>query len=520
MNQKQLEALFCGSNEGNHILNRYEPVQLLGQGTFGSVFRVIDKFQNLEHAIKVVTKQHNNKKIQDMLEREGEILKNLTHQNILKYLQSFETENKQYYIFKYIKGVTLKEYIKQIEISEIKDIVKQIIEGLEYIHQKDIIHCDIKPANIIINKLNGQLEVTIIDFGLSVDVSKTKGLTEGARGTINYMAPEQLQGVLYNRSVDIWALGILVYNMLTKGQNPFTEIDDNEQTCIDKIKLGKIKWPKQIDAQIKDFISRCLAVDVESRMSAYNCSKHPWIKGRGSLKDALTPKEMMKQFIQRENMQNIFKNMLFLQYLKKMSQQQEMRKSFQIFHQRSFKKLPFGRNSLDERQLKPEIIKVQTAEEDRQGRDMISTLGSKKLLKQLSFKNQPNSQLLPPLSSTPQKLSHPAYLTRKMNLSRDRNDSRGSSIGSRGSRENIFHTQLICREEQNSKDLNSDERTQDSRIFTPQRIIQDKNYITPKKSIASPQMSKPPLQGRQYNNQSVIHSVISKNRSAQKIQIH
>lgn len=155
---------------------------------------------------------------------EIETLKICQHKNIMRLYEVFENADNIYLILEFLGGGNLYNYAKEhsfrLDESTIKGIVKSIAEALNYLHTYGIIHRDIKADNIVLETLLDNSDVKLVDFGLAKILEPNELATE-AVGTLCYAAPEILLGSKYNKSVDMWSLGVLLYWLFT-GSLPFS----------------------------------------------------------------------------------------------------------------------------------------------------------------------------------------------------------------------------------------------------------------------------------------------------------
>ncbi|CAD8106865.1 unnamed protein product [Paramecium primaurelia] len=231
--------------------------------------------------------------------------------------QFIETQQKFYIIMNQIDGVTLEDYIPKLQSHEVIPITKQILKALSYLHQKDIVHRDIKPENILISFCGEELNVTLIDFGLSASINRIEdSLMNKNCGTLLYQAPELIKKRNYTRSVDIWALGIVVYNMLYKGEHPIYQNGDNKITYCEKIKGFSLNFKINEDQDIRNFLERTIAYLPEHRLTADQCLQHPWIIGKGDISVPFTLNEIIQCQIKKEQkIAKYIKIFMFLKYL-------------------------------------------------------------------------------------------------------------------------------------------------------------------------------------------------------------
>ena len=200
----------------------YKIRKILGKGAFGIVYKAFELCSGRIVAIKQIPINSSNIKY---VIKEIELLKNLEHPNIVKYYNYLKEENHIYIIMEYLEGCTLKQYIKENSGNITEDIargiIKQLLNALSYLHYMcDICHRDIKPENIIFTEKGNTSHIKILDFGLSSDSFESKLKMKNC-GTLTYMAPEQISSLIYSKAVDIWSVGIILYMLLNKGNNPF-----------------------------------------------------------------------------------------------------------------------------------------------------------------------------------------------------------------------------------------------------------------------------------------------------------
>ena len=213
-------------------------------------------------AIKVLSKkQIVNSDVVPQIRREIEIHTHLNHPNILKMLGFFFDDRKIYYIMEYAPGGELYKVLKsrrRFDERQSARYIKQMISALIHVHSCNVFHRDIKPENILIC---GDDQLKISDFGWSVRALTTQRKT--MCGTMDYLCPEIVENRLYDASVDIWALGVLTYE-LTTGNAPFYNKD--RQVQYRNIRSVNMKFPDTLSAACVDFISGLLRKRPEDRM--------------------------------------------------------------------------------------------------------------------------------------------------------------------------------------------------------------------------------------------------------------
>ena len=211
-----------GVHEGSSIAH-YKLIQKLGQGGMGVVYKAEDTRLKRTVALKFLAPNViESPEHQARFVREAQAAAGLDHPNICTVYEIGEADGQTFLAMAYIDGVTLQERVESgpLKLGTALEIARQIADGLTAAHRKGVVHRDIKPANIMITEPNG-VQVKITDFGL-VQLAGWSRLT-GERsllGTLPYMSPEQAQGEETDRRTDVWALGVVVYEMLT-GRLPF-----------------------------------------------------------------------------------------------------------------------------------------------------------------------------------------------------------------------------------------------------------------------------------------------------------
>ena len=271
-------ALTAGTTIGT-----YEVVALIGQGGMGEVYQARDTKLDRDVALKVLPEAFTADP--DRLarfEREAKVLASLNHPNIGSIYGLEEAEGVKALVLELVEGPTLADRIAQgpIPIDEALPIAKQIAEALEAAHEQGVIHRDLKPANV---KVKDDGTVKVLDFGLakafqpdasdpSVSASPTISLTAAATqmgmviGTAAYMAPEQASGKAVDKRADVWAFGVVLYEMLT-GTRPFAG-DDVSKTLADVIAIDP-DWgtlPKDLPPVLSSFLRGCLEKNPKQRV--------------------------------------------------------------------------------------------------------------------------------------------------------------------------------------------------------------------------------------------------------------
>jgi serine/threonine-protein kinase len=207
---------------GEVIEGRYELEELVGSGGMSSVYRARDRLLERRVALKILHEYYTaDEEYVERFRREARAAARLSHPNIVTVIDRGADEGRHYIVFEYIDGQTLKEYADDegpLAVRRALELAIQIAHGLAFAHDNGLIHRDVKPQNVILNG-DGQPKVT--DFGIarSVDV---EGVTKSGTvlGTSNYISPEQASGKTVDGKTDVYALGVVLFELLT-GRVPF-----------------------------------------------------------------------------------------------------------------------------------------------------------------------------------------------------------------------------------------------------------------------------------------------------------
>ncbi len=201
-------------------IGRFDLIRILGEGSQGIVYLAKDPILERQVAIKTIRTSNGQKVMQKgsslnaLLMDEAKVISKMTHSNIVSIFEAGEEDNMVFLVFEYVKGKTLSDVIKSKKYKKIKDIFelfRPICLGMEHSHKNKIIHGDLKPANIVIDQNNTP---KIMDFGIARLLSNQKS-DQNLYGTPRYMPPEYLQKREVTQSNDVYALGLILYELLT-----------------------------------------------------------------------------------------------------------------------------------------------------------------------------------------------------------------------------------------------------------------------------------------------------------------
>ncbi|KAL6948893.1 cAMP-dependent protein kinase subunit [Hanseniaspora vineae] len=266
----------CRETKGRYRLSDFQILRTLGTGSFGRVHLVQSNHNYRFYAMKVLKKSKIVKLKQvEHTNDERTMLSCVSHPFLIRMWGTFQDYYFVYMIMDYIEGgelFTLLRKSQRFPIPVSKFYAAEVILALEYLHDMDIIYRDLKPENILLDR-NGHIKLT--DFGFAKYVPD---VTYTLCGTPDYIAPEVVSTKPYNKSVDWWSLGILIYEMLA-GFTPF--YDANTVKTYDNILNLPLKFPNFFPDDVRDLLSRLIQRDLSKRLGnlqngAQDVKDHPW----------------------------------------------------------------------------------------------------------------------------------------------------------------------------------------------------------------------------------------------------
>ena len=244
----------------------------LGKGAYGEVQLVQHISTKVQYALKVIKKRSLSRSSSlKMMQREIQVQKKLIHKNIIRLHGHIEDIENLYLVLEYAEKGNLFHYIRKRRKLKEEDawyFFTQVCTGVNYLHENSITHRDLKPENILITSSN---VAKICDFGWCAEGNSERSTY---CGTLDYMAPEILKGFQYTNSVDVWALGVLLYEML-HGCPPFNAKNDSEKSRL--IRLGNFRFAEEVSEDCRDLIRGILQGVPEARPSVLELLAHPWV---------------------------------------------------------------------------------------------------------------------------------------------------------------------------------------------------------------------------------------------------
>src|SRR3990170_5797809 len=228
-------------NEGlsGTLLGRYRVESFLGQGGMSEVYKVWDSQRSVHLAMKLLREDLAEDKIfLRRFRREAQTLERLQHPNIVRFYGLEQDGDLAFMLMDYVEGTTLRKEILRADgpfcLDRVLEILRPICAALHYAHREGMVHCDVKPGNIMIDA-GGRVLIT--DFGIA-RMTESATATMVGLGTPAYMAPELVRGQDPTPQTDVYALGVVLYEMLTGGERPFT----GDRATVTGSTSEKVRW--------------------------------------------------------------------------------------------------------------------------------------------------------------------------------------------------------------------------------------------------------------------------------------
>eukprot|EP01017_Pseudomicrothorax_dubius_P024205 TRINITY_DN2575_c0_g1_i2.p1 TRINITY_DN2575_c0_g1~~TRINITY_DN2575_c0_g1_i2.p1 ORF type:complete len:304 (-),score=73.01 TRINITY_DN2575_c0_g1_i2:365-1276(-) len=255
-------------------VDSFNLIKVLGKGTYAKVVLVRKKDSGQLYALKVIKKNLLQKaKQEESIKVERDILISCDHPFIMKLNYAFQNERKIFFALEYTPGGELFYLLQRIKIlnePQAKFYAAQVVLALEHLHNLKIVYRDLKPENIMLDE-QGYIRLT--DFGLSKNKFDEREKLETICGTPEYLAPEVLGRTGYGKEVDIWAIGALIFEMLTS-LPPF--YSSKREELFKMIVYDPVKLPKHLSPECKSLLAGLFQKDPTKRITIKDVKLHPW----------------------------------------------------------------------------------------------------------------------------------------------------------------------------------------------------------------------------------------------------
>ena len=270
------------------IEDLFEFKEKIGQGNFGLVRKCIEKNTGKEYAVKIMDKNKIKKKDLQFIIQERNYMILIKHPNIVSLVQDFEDENFIYFVMEYFKGGDLSKYMKRIK-ENMKEknleriaakIIRIIAQGVEYLNQFGIVHRDLKPENIVFGIEDDIKSIKIIDLGVAITLPFGQQSSDPI-GTLAYISPEMFTHNPYSYKVDVWAIGILLYWLVSGGILPFDDEKNDEHIMGKKVVFMHQEYPEKYfgdkSKSLFNLIDKTLEKNPEKRINIHNFLDEEWL---------------------------------------------------------------------------------------------------------------------------------------------------------------------------------------------------------------------------------------------------
>ncbi|XP_026166322.1 death-associated protein kinase 2 isoform X1 [Mastacembelus armatus] len=275
----------------------------LGSGQFAIVRRCIEKSTGTQYAAKFIKKRQSRVSRRGVrreeIEREVGILQELQHPNIVALHDVYESRTDVVLILELVSGGELFDFLAQKESlseEEATQFIKQVLDGVQYLHSKRIAHFDLKPENIMLLDRNVSVpRIKLIDFGLAHRIEAGADF-KNIFGTPEFVAPEIVNYELLGLEADMWSIGVITYILLS-GASPF--LGDTKQETLGNISAVNYEFDEELFSNTselaKSFIRQLLEKDTRKRMTIQDALNHPWIKSCGHFEESIAATEAKRK---------------------------------------------------------------------------------------------------------------------------------------------------------------------------------------------------------------------------------
>lgn len=280
-----------------NIKDGFDFLRELGEGAYAKAFLAVDKETHQQFCIKITNRERSGPKMESL------VMKSLKrhNDNIVKYYDFQADDNYTFLILEYIEGKTLLEHVRDHDClaeRRARFIFRQIIQGIDFLHNNGIIHRDLKLENIMLTTTD---KIKIIDFGFACFWDKDIKINTFC-GSLHYVSPEIINATPYKGpEIDIWSIGVVLYSMLN-GFMPFDSKDDKLIPI--KILSGNPKYPTCLSVTVKHLIRSMLEVNAQKRITIPNIMEHFWYKDQKP-ENALLPRSSSGNKMKKHNTEEI-----------------------------------------------------------------------------------------------------------------------------------------------------------------------------------------------------------------------
>ncbi|KAH8416903.1 hypothetical protein KR222_011694 [Zaprionus bogoriensis] len=257
-------------------MDRYAVSSLVGQGSFGCVYKAHRRADDKVVAIKVISKRGRSTRDLKNLRRECDIQARLKHPNVIEMVESFESKFDLFVVTEFAL-MDLHRYLSfngAMREEHAQRVICHLVSALYYLHSNRILHRDLKPQNVLLDK---NMHAKLCDFGLARNMTMGTHVLTSIKGTPLYMAPELLAEQPYDHQADMWSLGCIAYESMA-AQPPFCATSILH--LVKLIKHEEVKWPSTLSSECRSFLQGLLEKDPSMRISWTQLLCHPFVEGK------------------------------------------------------------------------------------------------------------------------------------------------------------------------------------------------------------------------------------------------
>lgn len=303
LNHNSKSGAFATTSSVNDVSNIFKRTEIIGRGKFGVVYKGYHAQSKQIYAIKVLNLDSDEDEVEDV-QREIQFLSSLKQiPNVTKYYGSYLRDTSLWIIMEYCAGGSLRSLLRPGRLDEkyIGIVMRELLVALKFIHKDNIIHRDIKAANVLITN---EGNVKLCDFGVAAQLNQSGKRRQTMAGTPYWMAPEVImEGVYYDTKVDIWSLGITCYEIAT-GNPPYCEVEAlRAMQMITKSKPARLE-SRSYSTLLKEFIALCLDESSSERPSADELLKSKFIKAYKSTSTTILKELITRYLLFRDKSKN------------------------------------------------------------------------------------------------------------------------------------------------------------------------------------------------------------------------
>ncbi|KAF8517908.1 hypothetical protein BU17DRAFT_23814, partial [Hysterangium stoloniferum] len=268
----------------------YQLGNCIGRGQFGTVYRALNLNTGQTVAVKRIRLEGLSETEIAQLMHEVEIVKQLSHPSIIKYEGMARDPDTLSIVLEYAENGSLAQTLKafgKLNEALVAGFVTKVLEGLYYLHASQVVHCDLKAANILTTKTGN---VKLSDFGVSLNLRAVEQIKNDVAGTPNWMAPEVIELNGASPASDIWSLACTIIELLT-GRPPYADVQNSMSVMFRIVDDPMPPLPEELSEPLRDFLTLCFNKNPAERPNAETLFEHPWLKNEWGMYKELRPQD-------------------------------------------------------------------------------------------------------------------------------------------------------------------------------------------------------------------------------------